>query len=165
MVPSGLVGCPRRVGGSDQVVVLTLERFGSHWVIHDSILRKLPYPHPTRDASGTTPRRAVQSQKGEGYLGICAKPGLGNRPLSWFTCPSPQGPAEVSGQDGLLPCQPCTLFHPDHSQLQGAPHLVEWELRTWASGPLPHSMQGWAFWRVSCRPAGGRAGMGGTWGP
>lgn len=118
----------------------------------------------TRDAAGTTSRRALQSQKGEGYLGICVKPGLGDRPLSWFTHPSPQGPAEVSGQDGLPPCQPCILFHPDRSQLQGAPHLVEWELRTWASGPPPPLHAGLGLLEGELQACVGEGWDGRNWG-
>ena len=50
-------------GNGEQVVTLTVERLGSHWVIHDSILRKLhpPTPHPTRHTAGAWLRHPEKS--------------------------------------------------------------------------------------------------------
>ena len=48
-------------GDSEQVVALTVERLASHWVIHDSTLRKLHPPHPTQHTAGAWLRHREKS--------------------------------------------------------------------------------------------------------
>lgn len=79
-------------------------------------------------------------------MGTCATSEPRDRPLSLFTCPSPERLLSWLGQ-GWPPSMP-VLFRPCHSQPWEAPCLVDWELRTSKSGPLPlcraGSAGGWA---------------------
>lgn len=128
------------LGDRGQVVALTSGRWGSDCVFHDSVLRKLPCPRPTWGTAGARLQRGTpKSRKGEGRWQVRAKPGLGAR-LPWFIGFSPRGPAEVSWQGWPAFRLAWHPAHPCHSQPRGALCLVEWELRTSASGPhlCPH---------------------------